>query len=81
VQAIEYRRGARLNPSRILEKKLESMDCKQCGHEMEAGAAQCTFCGAPHFHKPLLAWPPVEPAKWAALALAIYGIFHLSFYM
>lgn len=64
---------------RMREKKLANSDCEQCGHEMEEGAAKCTFCGAPRLHKSMLAWPPVEPAKWAALALLVYGIFHLSF--
>jgi hypothetical protein len=48
---------------------------------MEAGATRCAFCAAPYFRKPALAWPPAEPAKWIVLALIVYGIFHLSFYL
>jgi hypothetical protein len=70
-----------LPDAQISEGKVKSSDCEQCGHEMEAGTAQCTFCGAPRLHKPVLAWPPLEPAKWVALALLIYGIFHISFYL
>lgn len=59
---------------------MASRECTECGHETDATASSCGFCGAPRLHKPvLLARPGIEAVtKWGAIFLVVYGVYHLA---